>query len=241
MVFAENGANSSYQGLQNSVQKRFSRGLQFSSTWIWAKELSEVDDTNNAEINTQIEDAYNRRRDRANVYSVPRHQWQNQALYELPLGKGRLRGGWQVNAMLNLSTGAWLNPQFSGSDPSNTNTVGGRPDAVSTVSYPATLAAWFDRSTFAVPTGGRFGNAARNSVEGPGYVIFNAGLMKKIAFEHAGELQIGASFLNAMNHMNPGQPNMTVNNANGGVITATHTFIPAGAPRQGQLSLRWKF
>jgi hypothetical protein len=241
VVFAENGANNSYQGLQTGITRRMSRGLQFNSTWVWAKELSEVDDTNNAEINTQIEDAYDRRRDRADVYSIPRHQWMNQALWELPLGKGKLLGGWQLNALINFSTGNWLNPQFSGSDPSNTNTVGGRPDAISPITYPGTLGAWFDRTTFAAPTGGRFGNAARNSVEGPGYVVFNAGVMKKVRFEKAGEVQIGASFQNLLNHVNYGQPNMTVNNANGGVITSTHVFLPAGSPRQGQLNLRWKF
>ncbi|WP_321470179.1 carboxypeptidase-like regulatory domain-containing protein [uncultured Paludibaculum sp.] len=241
VVFAENGANNSYQGLQTGITKRMSRGLQFNSTWVWAKELSEVDDTNNAEINTQIEDAYDRRRDRGNVYSIPRHQWMNQALWELPTGKGKLLGGWQINALINFSTGHWLNAQFSGSDPSNTNTVGGRPDAVGAVTYPGTLGAWFDRTTFAVPTGGRFGNAGRNTVEGPGYVVFNAGVTKKVRFERAGEVQIGASFQNLLNHVNYGQPNMTVNNANGGVITSTHVFLPAGSPRQGQLNLRWKF
>ncbi len=240
VVFAENGANSSYHGLQTGVTKRFSHGLQFASTWIWAKQLSEVDDTNNAEINTQIEDAYNRARDKGNSYSVPRHQWMNQVLYDLPF-KGQVIGGWQVNAMFNLSTGHWLNPVFTGSDPSNTNTVGGRPDVVSAVSYPKTLAAWFDRTAFGVPTGGRFGNAGRNIVEGPGYVVFNAGLNKRISFERFGALQIGASFQNVLNTVNYGQPNMTVNVTAGGTITSTHVFLPAGSPRQGQLSARWSF
>ena len=60
----------------------------FMSTWTWAKELSDTDDTDDFELNNTIENTYNRRRDRGNVYSVPRHQWMNQALYELPLGKG---------------------------------------------------------------------------------------------------------------------------------------------------------
>jgi hypothetical protein len=241
IVFADNGANNSYHGLQLGVNKRFSRGLQFNSTWVWAKQLSEVDDTNNAEINTQIEDAYNRARDKANVYSVPRHQWMNQVLYDLPLGKGMLLGGWQLNALINFSTGNWLNPQFTGSDPSNTNTVGGRPDIAGPITYPKTLGAWFDKSAFAVPAGGRFGNAGRNIIEGPGYVVFNAGVNKRISLPRENELQVGASFQNLLNHVNYGQPNMTVNVGTGGTITSTHVFLPAGSPRQGQLTLRWRF
>jgi hypothetical protein len=241
VTYADNGANNSYQGLQVGLTRRFAAGLQFTSTWIWAKQLSEVDDTNNADLNTAIEDAYDRARDKANVYSVPRHQWMNQALYELPFGKGRLWGGWQVNVLLNLSTGHWLNPQFTGADPSNTNTFGGRPDVVAPLRYPKTLAAWFDRTVFAVPSGGRFGNAGRNIVQGPGYLIFNAGVAKRFALGERQRIELGASFVNLLNHVNYGQPNMTVNVAAGGTITSTHVFLPAGSARQGQLNLRWSF
>jgi len=243
VIFAENGANNSYQGLQAGVLKRYSRGLQFQSAWIWAKQLSEVDDTNNAELNTQIENAYDRRRDRANVYSVPRHQWMNQALWDVPFGRGPLFGGWQLSFLLNLSTGHWLNPVFTGSDPSNTNTFGGRPDVVAPLAYPKTLAAWFDRTALAPPpaNAGRFGNAGRNVVEGPGYVVFNAGALKRFALPRESQLELGASFSNVLNHFNYGQPNMTVNVTAGGTITSTHIFLPAGTPRQGMLTLRWKF
>src|ERR1035441_844450 len=99
-----------YSGLQTAVQKRFSKGLMFMSTWTWAKELSDTDDTDDFELNNTIENTCNRRRDRGNVYSVPRHQWMNQALYELPSGKGPLLAGWQINALFNVSTGNWFTP-----------------------------------------------------------------------------------------------------------------------------------
>jgi hypothetical protein len=166
----------------------------------------------------------------------------NQVLYELPLGQGKLRGGWQLNTLVNLQTGNWLNPQFSGSDPSNTNNTAGRPDVTGPVSYPQTLAAWFDRTGFTVPAAnsGRFGNAGRNIVQGPGYVITNLGMAKNVRFERV-TVQLGASFQNLFNHFNYGQPNMTVNNVAGGTITSTHIFPPAGSPRTGQLSLRFTF
>lgn len=243
VVFAENGANNSYQGLQAGVLKRYSRGLQLQSAWIWAKQLSEVDDTNNAELNTQIENAYDRRRDRANVYSVPRHQWMNQALWDVPFGRGPVFGGWQLNFLLNLSTGHWLNPVFTGSDPSNTRTFGGRPDVAGPLTYPHTLAAWFSRTAFAAPpaNAGRFGNAGRNLIEGPGYIVFNAGAQKRFPMPGESQLELGASFTNVLNHFNYGQPNMTVNVTAGGTITSTHVFLPAGSPRQGMLMLRWRF
>jgi hypothetical protein len=161
------GATSSYNGLQVHVQKRFSRGLMFSSAWTWAKHLSEVDDTNNAELNTLIENSYDRARDRANVTAVPRHQWINNVLYELPLGSGPLLGGWQVNALLNLSTGHWLNPIWTGVDSAGVGVTSVRPDLVSELQYPAQEGQWYDRSAFAAPPIGRFGNAQRNLIERP--------------------------------------------------------------------------
>jgi hypothetical protein len=238
--YAENGANNSYNGLQTQVQKRFSKGLLFTSAWTWAKQISEVDDTGSAELNTAIENTYDRGRERADVYAVPRHHWTNQVLYDLPLGSGHLLGGWQVNALVNLATGNYLTPVFSGADPSNTNTIGGRPDVVSGVDYPKTIAAWFDRAAFATPAQGRFGNAGRNIIRGPGYVIFNTGLAKNIRFERV-NVQVGASFQNVLNHPNLGQPNMSISTVQGGTITSTHIFPPAGSARTGQLSLRLSF
>lgn len=245
VVVAENGANSLYSGLQLEVSKRFSKGLLVQSAWTWAKSLSEVDDTGSAELNTQIEDAYDRRRDRADLYANPRHNWQNQVLYEVPFFKGnRILGGWQINSLFNVSTGNYLNPQFTGTDPSNTNTIGGRPDLATNINYPKTVTQWFDRSAFTVPANnsGRFGNAARNSILGPGFVIFNAGFQKAtLLSERLGTVTLAASFQNLLNHVNLGQPNLIGNNVNGGIITSTHIFPAAGAARTSQLSLRWSF
>jgi hypothetical protein len=255
ILYADNGANSSYNGLQTTVFKRFSKGLLFNSSWTWAKELSEIDDTGDAELNTTIENAYDRKRDRANVYSVPRHQWMNNVIYDLPFGgKNKILGGWQVNGLINLATGNWLNPVFNGSDPSNTSTIGGRPDIASDLTYPKTLQQWFDPSVFTVPpaNSGRFGTAGRNIIQGPGYVLVNFGLMKNIAFEKIGRLQFGVSFQNGINHLNYGQPtaataptpngqSVLALGTNAGLIGGSHIFPPAGSPRTGLLNFRWSF
>lgn len=239
--YVENGANSSYDGLQAQAALRMTKGLMFSSTWTWAKAIGEVDDTGNAELNTLIENAYDRRRDRADLYSVPRHQWQNNLIYEFPLRNNAVLGGWQLNALINLSTGNFLNPLWTGADPANTGLASFRPDVTRVVGYPETEAMWFERAPFVIPPQGRFGNAARNSIQGPGYFIFNLGAGKTMRFERIGTVQLGASVQNVLNRRNLGQPNMTVNNANGGTITSTHIFPPAGNPRSAQISLRYSF
>jgi hypothetical protein len=248
ITYADNGANSLYSALQTQVQKRFTKGLLFSSAWTWAKSLSDTDDTGDFELNTVIENTYDRRRDRGNMYSVPRHQWMNQFLYELPLGKGKLRGGWQLNGLLNAQSGNWFSPFWPGIDPSNTNTVGVRPNIVKdSIPMPKTLNEWFDPSAFAAPASGSFGNAGRGIIEGPGYVLFNAGLQKAVTLEKLGRIVFTASFQNLLNHVNLGEPlsssqsYLTVTTANAAKITSTHVFPPAGSPRSGMLGLRWSF
>jgi hypothetical protein len=247
--YADNGANMLYSGLQTQVQKRFSRGLMFTSTWTWAKEISDTDDTDDFELNNTIEDTYNRRRDRGNVYSVPRHQWMNQALYELPLGRGMLLSGWQLSTLFNMSTGNWFTPVISGPDPTNTLTTTLRPDVNGRIPLPHTASQWFDPSVFTTPAAGNFGSAGRGIIEGPGYVLLNLGLQKSVRFEKLGLLQFTASFQNALNHTNLGEPSaggggatgVVVNNANGGKIISSHIFPPAGSARTGQLGIRWSF
>src|SRR4029077_16042455 len=39
IIYGDNGANMLYSGLQTQVSKRFTRGLMFTSTWTWAKEI----------------------------------------------------------------------------------------------------------------------------------------------------------------------------------------------------------
>ena len=139
IIYADNGADMLYNALQVQVTKRFTKSLMFTSSWTWAKELSTIDDTGYADLNTQIQNAYNRNADLGNVYAVPRHQWMNNFLYELPFGKGKLLGGWQLNGLLDLQSGNWLTPVYSGADPSNTNNLAGRADVIGTPNNPHTL------------------------------------------------------------------------------------------------------
>jgi hypothetical protein len=249
ITYSDNGANMLYSGLQAQLNKRFSHGFTFTSTWTWAKELSDTDDTGDFELNTTIEDSYDRRRDRGNVYSVPRHQWMSNALYELP-GKGRLLGGWQLNMLFNIASGNWFTPVLSGPDPTNTLQTTLRPDVTGPIPYPKTQSPWFDPSVFTTPASGKWGNAGRGIIQGPGYVLFNAGLQKKVRMERFGSMVVVASFTNVVNHLNLGEPTAggsplggqtIVNNANAGKITGSQIFPPAGSPRTGQLGVRWNF
>jgi hypothetical protein len=255
IIYADNGADMLYSALQVQVTKRFTKSLSFSSSWTWAKELSTIDDTGYADLNTQIQNAYNRNADLGNVYAVPRDQWMNNALYELPFGKGKLLGGWQLNGLLDLQSGNWLTPVYAGPDSSGTNTLAGRADVVGVPNNPHNVNAWFDTSAFAAPAAniGRFGNAGRGIIQGPGWILANLGLQKSVPTEKFGAFQLVISFQNVLNHRNLGDPvssadasgvgtaNVVIANGNAGKITSTSAFPVAGSPRTGMMGFRWMF
>jgi hypothetical protein len=121
-----------------------------------------------------------------------RHIFSASFVYSLPFGKGQrfggsvnramdlLIGGWQVNDIVQLSTGQPIDIQAGGS---GNQQVTNRPDQIGPIKYPKTLSHWFDPSSFdsvdlpyqkatdnpqnLVYT--RVGTLGRNAVYGPGF------------------------------------------------------------------------
>jgi hypothetical protein len=91
----ESGSNSNYNGLDFTLTKRFSRGLQLSTTWSWSHALSDSDLEGGALV-----DPSNRRRDYGNSNADVRHNWVLQGLYA-----PRFNGAWKwINGFEFAST-----------------------------------------------------------------------------------------------------------------------------------------
>ena len=144
-----------------------------------------------------------------------RHRAVANLTYDLPFGKGRryltsapgyvnqVVGGWQLGWVAYFQSGQYFTPSFSGSDPSNTNTSGGRPDRIADGNYAAGQRdrnKWFDASAFAVPAAGRFGNAGANTLEGPGMQLHHLSLIKNFPITERVKFVIQGMFTNIANH-----------------------------------------
>ncbi len=253
-----NGGNQTYHSLSIEVNRRWSKGLSFQASWTWAKSLTDVDETGDVEAGVVIEDSYDRARDKGNSQYAPRYAVQGNLLWELPFGSGKpfanrgglidhIVGGWQLSTGLVAQTGQYLTPTFSGSDPSNTLTFGGRPSVVGNWEVPSgqqSINHWFNAAAFTVPPVGQFGNAGYGIIEGPGLFDLNAALFKSFKITEHSALRFQASFTNVLNHPNFGNPNLNISlPTSAGVITSTYGQpfgVPAG-PRQGQVGIRFEF
>jgi hypothetical protein len=110
----ESGSNSQYNALDVTLNKRFSRGLQFSTTWSWSHARADNEQEGGA-----LSDPTNRRFDYATRNSDLRHSWVLQGTYAPEFAnKGwKWVNGFQFSTMtyfnsgfpVNVSAGADLN------------------------------------------------------------------------------------------------------------------------------------
>jgi hypothetical protein len=251
IVMRENGGNHSYNALTTELKRKWENGLSYQVAWTWAKNLTDVDETGGVEGGTTIEDTFNRLRERGNAQFNPRHRLISTVIWELPVGRGKrflsqggpldfIAGGWQLSGSFIAQSGEFFTPSFAGSDPSNTQTIGGVPDRIGNgnLSSGRTIDRWFDSSAFAVPAVGRFGNSGRGILVGPNRQTASLGLFKSFPIGDRAFFRVQASFTNLFNHANFDIPASNISAPNTvGSIRGIQTRDLAG-PRNGLIGAR---
>lgn len=256
---------SNYNAMTVSARKRFSRGLQFQTSYIWARNLSNVGGyspttTFAGESGGTISDPFNPGVDYGNVNFTRRHRFLTTFLYELPFGKGkaflnggqgvidRVVGGWQLGGVLLFQTGPFMSVLAPG-DPSGTGfnqLVGNsRADAVSGVDPAAgqSLQQWLNPAAFATPPNnvGRWATSSVGNVTGPGTNAVSLSLIKSVRFTESIHLQVGIEVANAFNHPNYAPPtNLTLGTSGFASINSLQSTEGTG-PRTLQLTARFNF
>lgn len=234
-----------YHSLRVNADKRFGQGLTFLVNYTWAKSL-----TDQSSLAEQIaEDEFNRRLDYGRSSIDLRHIFQAAWLYDLPFGKNKrmgagwspavntLFGGWSVEGILRLQTGAPINVLI-GQDQANVGNTRQRPDLLRDPNsgHPRNVdLPWFDTTAFAMPTIYTFGNAAPDVVDADGRQGFDLSLQKEFRIAEKHSLQFRAEFYNMPNHVNMGNPNGTFTSSAFGKVTS------ATSARQIQFGLRYAF
>jgi hypothetical protein len=244
MTQDRSGANSVYNALQVSVEKRFSRGVSVSANYNWGKSMDTVSwQTDMDTIN--IVDPYNLNAFRAvSEYNVP-HRFVLNYIWQLPspqhgLAKALL-GGWQTSGIWAWQSGFPLNIT-SGADtafsiPANSND---QAQLVSTPQYTTgsrgnKIAQWFTTSAFTMPPDNTFGNVGRNTLIGPGTFNVDFGVHKVFSLSERFKLQYRAEFFNVFNHPLLNNPDTILSDDTFGRITT------ARDPRIIQMALKLTF
>jgi hypothetical protein len=242
--------NSNYNALWVTLNKHFSHGLQFLSSYTYSKSL----DYNSLSTGETyiIQNAYNPRGDYGPSEFDVRHRFVVSGFYQLPFGANRFVGGWEVGTVVQAQTGNPLNPTMS-INPGVSLTV--RPNVTGPIKITGDPAHWFGlpavfASEFASPcavgTTGTCnpGNLGRNSVTGPSFVNADFSVIKNTKLTERVNLQFRGELFDIFNHPNFGNPGLTFTptSTTFGVINSTR--FPTGdfgSARQIQFSLKLKF
>ena len=224
--------------------------VTFDSHWTLASSYNNYD-SGSGTIN--LESPYAPLRMSRDGYT-PRQRVVLNVVWEIPVGKGRrfmshanpvlngALGGWQLYWIGYMETGHFFSPTFSGSDPSNTNTVGGIPDRVCNGNLPSdqrNINHWFDPGCFKVPAPGTLGNSGTRILEGPGYNNQNISIAKTFAITERFRFTFTASASDAFNHPNFYLP--AANISVPGSVGVVSSMVDGAASRQVELRGRLEF
>jgi hypothetical protein len=240
-------AFSRYHGGTLRVEKRFSQGLTFLTTYTFAKAISDNPGFRGGGqglSSAGAQNIFNRTAEKGLADQDHRHRFTVASVYELPFGKntrGVLRhviGGWSTNGIVALQSGLPMTPQHSGDAGSMGTNQALRPDLVCNPNLPRgeqTVEKFFRTECLALQTPMRYGTSGRAVITGPGRIGIDLSLVKAIRFSEHTNLQFRSEFFNAFNHPNFLPPNKLLGNTTFGRITA------ARDPRIIQFGLKLAF
>ncbi|HEU0138553.1 MAG TPA: hypothetical protein VFQ79_02535, partial [Bryobacteraceae bacterium] len=236
ITYFTNGAGHQFHSFTAEVERRMARGLQFQSSWVWARDIGDL------ERGQSLENPFDRERERSVWPDIPTHRFTTNWIYELPFGKGRpflgaanravnaIVGGWDLSGIYSYYSGQFLTPLWTGPDPTGTAfTTSGRavvtirPDHLQDANLSGdqrSINRWFDPAAFGAPPIGRFGNAAKGVIKGPWVNIWHMGLFKSFMFTERARLRWELTATNIFNHPNYSNPATNISQAGAvGVIS----------------------
>ncbi len=242
-----NVGTGTYNGLQTSLRRNMTQGLQYTVAYTWSHTL---DNSLNAFTNSNSgggivvgpEGIPLLALNKGNSDTDVRHSFVASALYELPWGKGRrwmtnapaavdyVLGGWQMNNIVTLQSGTPMNVW-----------LGNRLDTVYNggCKYNGGDHQWLDcpSGAFTAAPSSSIGNLARNYFRGPGTHTWDASVFKTIPMGERFRTQLRLEGFNLTNTPQFQNPDGNVGNGDFGQETATKL----SSERRVQIAIRLEF
>ena len=242
---------SNYNALQLTAEKRLSSGLYFLAAYTYSRSLDDGagGNSSSSESRANLQDPRNISANYGLSDFNYSHRFTDSTIYQLPVGHGRkflandgavadaLLGGWELNGILTLETGAPFSLTMATSV-ANTGTFT-RPNRLCNGNLPSsqrTLKEWYNTSCFVSPPVYQFGNAGRNILIGPGFETLDFSLHKDFHIRERLGMDFRVESFNLLNHPNFGIPGTSIGSTTAGTISG---IIPGGNSRETQFAARF--
>jgi hypothetical protein len=219
--------NSWYNAMIFEMRKRFSGGFQLQSSYTFSRNIDTTqastffsDSTNGTTSAMPEYPGFNYNKGLADYHA--KHNWVLNFTWELPLGEGRLREGWQLSGISNMRSGnpltlfvqgnrsrsLWSPSLGPGLGPDRPSMAPGFTHQTAVLGAPER---YFNPDAFLLQPAGTLGNLGRGAIIGPNLRSFDLSLMKNFRWQRlaeAGRIQFRVEAFNLFNRANFGPPSL---------------------------------
>jgi hypothetical protein len=245
ITLIESRASSRYHALQLKFMQRIESGLSYLASWTIGKSSDDASGffTSTGDANfpqNSLDPGAEWSRSSFDV----RHRLTFGLSYLLPISGNAWLDDWQLQAIGTFQSGrpftVAVHPDIDVSNTGRSNlgfgyndrpNVSGNPDLSGDA---RSTERWFNTGAYSFPAFGTFGNAGRNSVEGPGYKNLNVAVLKLVPAGPA-RLQLRLEAYNLLDFDNFDLPDPFLGSPTFGQI------LSAGSPRRIQFGVRVLF
>lgn len=253
--YRENNGNSSYQGFDLTLEKRYSQGFAFSLAYTFAKSIDYAQEhLFSGGSSSFMQNAHDLRQQRGRSDFDYRQRLVMSYIWDSPVGKGRSRGipapaaailgDWRLAGLTTLRSGRPFTIFYSANN-GRVGVPGGFANALADCVSPGSLPVdqrtpdrWFNTGAFAPPAPPRvLGTCGRNTLDGPGLVNFDFSLARSFPYFGEGRnLEFRWEIFNLFNTPQFGLPDGNLSSGSFGRISRL-----AGDPRLMQFALKLYF
>ena len=222
IVFNYDEAEAFYKINQATVRvnKRLQKGVALGANYQYGHAIDDASSVNGSS-GSVVQNWQDLAAQEGNSVTDIRHQVSGTYLFELPFGPDKfwvttgvashVLEGFSVSGSFNFATGGWLSPGF---EPTSESVECGNAGALrpnftppagqSVTTGGGSLRQWFNTAAYSPPSNHTgycdyFGDAPRNSIEGPGTVQNNMALSKTMQMGETRSMEIRATINNVFN------------------------------------------
>jgi len=240
-IYESSEGDSTLHAASVRVRRRMSKAFGFGAQYVFSKSLDDASSIGGSGV-IVAQNPFDLPADRGLSGFNQTHKFTGNWIYDLPFGenhrfaqKGALAhilSSWQWSGDFTVASGLYFTPSILGGSVDIARGVTGSQRANvlpgQQISLPnPTALKWFNTAAFCVPgatcvnpTDSTFGDAGRNTIEGPGSFIFNMSINRSIPIKESRNLDLRFSANNVFNHVNYANINTAVNSQTFGEVTS---------------------